>query len=155
MRKVFAKFDVDGNGKIDKTELKQVFESMGKFFPESDIAQMIDSADIDQSGALEYEEFIEVVLGEKTWGCLDNERSTTTSLIEPTFLSLISSWSSSSPFRPIHTRRRQGHQGDCPGRHWGRWNLPSMSAVKIRSVTLTAFPFQCRYLSVGEDYVYA
>lgn len=65
MRKVFAAFDRDGNGKIDKLELREVFADMGKFFPESDIQQMIDSADADQSGALEYEEFIEVVLGKK------------------------------------------------------------------------------------------
>ncbi len=37
MRRVFAMFDKDGNGEIDKAELKQVFEELGKFFSDSEI----------------------------------------------------------------------------------------------------------------------
>ncbi len=63
MHKVFTMFDKDGNGRIDKQELLEVFAEMGKVFSETDVQRMIDIADTDQSGALEYEEFIEIVMG--------------------------------------------------------------------------------------------
>ena len=44
-------------------------------------------------------------------------------------------------FRIKH--RNGGRQVDCPGRHWGRCNLPSTSPVTSRAVILTTFPFQC------------
>ena len=38
-------------------------------------------------------------------------------------------------------QRRRGRQGGCPGRHWGRWSLPSTSPVTTQAVNLTTFPF--------------
>ena len=54
-------FDKDGNGSIDRDELKTVFGELGKFFAEEEIQRMIDAADADQSGSLEYEEFIALI----------------------------------------------------------------------------------------------
>ena len=65
MRRVFMKFDKDGNGAIDAKELKQVFEELGKIFSEEEITNMIAMVDADQSGSLEYEEFIEIVMGKQ------------------------------------------------------------------------------------------
>ncbi len=65
MRRVFTMFDKDGNGSIDRDELKQVFEELGQFFPQEELQKMIDMADKDDSGSLEYEEFIKVVSGRR------------------------------------------------------------------------------------------
>ncbi|ELU00552.1 hypothetical protein CAPTEDRAFT_227092 [Capitella teleta] len=61
MRYVFRSFDVDGNGVIDKKELKAVFAEMGKHFSEDEINRMMELVDTDGSGTLDYEEFIEKV----------------------------------------------------------------------------------------------
>ena len=37
MRRVFALFDKDGNGEIDRAELQQVFLELGKFFTEDEV----------------------------------------------------------------------------------------------------------------------
>ena len=65
MRRVFGMFDKDGNGSIDRDELRQVFEELGKVFPENEMQRMMAIADKDDSGSLEYEEFINIVLGRK------------------------------------------------------------------------------------------
>ena len=44
------------------------------------------------------------------------------------------------PVKQPWTQKRKGRQGDCSGRHWGRWSLPSTSPVMNRAVTLTTFP---------------
>ncbi len=65
MRRVFNSFDKDGNGKIDKYELQAAFKEMGKHFPPKEIERMIKIADKDNSGTLEYEEFIAHCFGKK------------------------------------------------------------------------------------------
>ena len=47
----------------------------------------------------------------------------------------------------LATQKCKGHQGDCPGRHWGRWSLPSMSPV-TRAAMLMTFCF-CEYVIIG------
>ena len=63
MRRVFNMFDKDANGSIEKREMKAVFAEMGKVFTDDEINKMMDVADEDQSGTLEYEEFIEAMFG--------------------------------------------------------------------------------------------
>ena len=41
------------------------------------------------------------------------------------------------------TLKREGHQNDCPDRHWRRWRQASTSSVTIRAVILMTFPFLC------------
>ena len=63
MRRIFNAFDVDGNGSIDKAEMKTIFAEMGKVFSDSEIEKMMEIADNDESGTLEYEEFIAAMFG--------------------------------------------------------------------------------------------
>jgi len=63
MRSVFRSFDINGDGKIDGKELEQVFRSMDRMLSEADIKRIIDMADKDRNGTLDYEEFIEQVFG--------------------------------------------------------------------------------------------
>jgi len=58
MRSCFRSFDKDGSGSIDAKELKGVFAEMGKTFTDAEMERMIQLADKDNTGTLEYEEFI-------------------------------------------------------------------------------------------------
>jgi Ca2+-binding EF-hand superfamily protein len=63
MRSLFRSFDKDGSGSIDRAELDAVFKEMGKSFSDDELKRMIQLADKDASGTLEYEEFIAHVFG--------------------------------------------------------------------------------------------
>ena len=63
LRKVFKTFDKDGNGLIDKKELRSVLMSLGKYFTEKEIDNMVKNADKDGTDTLDYEEFISTVFG--------------------------------------------------------------------------------------------
>jgi len=63
MRSCFRQFDTDGSGSIDAKELKQVFAEMGKAFTDAEMERMIGLADKDNTGTLEYEEFIKHCFG--------------------------------------------------------------------------------------------
>ena len=64
-QRVFKEFDKNGDGKIDKSELKEVFRAMGRDLSDKEAKRMIQLADIDKSGALNYTEFITEVFGVK------------------------------------------------------------------------------------------
>ena len=63
MRSLFRDFDKDGSGVIDRSELDAVFAEIDKHFSEEELERMIQLADQDQSGSLNYEEFIAYVFG--------------------------------------------------------------------------------------------
>jgi len=63
MRSCFRQFDTDNSGSITADELKKVFEEMGKNFSMEEMERMIQLADEDNSGTLEYEEFIKKCFG--------------------------------------------------------------------------------------------
>jgi len=66
MRQCFREFDINGDGTIDRKELDNVFKSMGKSFTKEELDRMISLADKDQSGTMDYEEFVKKIFG---WGC--------------------------------------------------------------------------------------
>merc|ERR1711904_540387 len=61
----FQKFDLDGNGLISKDELFKVFKILDKSFIESDMDLMLNAADTNRDGKIDYEEFI-------SWVFLEN-----------------------------------------------------------------------------------
>ena len=63
MRRVFLEFDKDGNGTIDKSELKAVFKELGKSFSDQELTRMMAQFDDDGSGDMDYDEFIKNVFG--------------------------------------------------------------------------------------------
>jgi len=63
MRSLFHEFDKDGSGQIDRSELDSVFDELGKDFSEDELQRMIQLADEDSSGTINYEEFISYVFG--------------------------------------------------------------------------------------------
>jgi len=61
MRSLFRELDKDGNGVIDREELDAVFAEVGKHFTDAQLQEIMQLADRDQTGTLDYEEFIEFV----------------------------------------------------------------------------------------------
>ena len=62
LREVFNTFDKDGNGSIDREEIKAVCESLGIEADKSAIDDLIKQADADGNGKIEFEEFKKAVM---------------------------------------------------------------------------------------------
>merc|ERR1712126_577645 len=58
IRKAFRAFDQDGNGYISAAELKQVMKDLDEFSNNEDVQDIINSADRDGDGQVNYEEFL-------------------------------------------------------------------------------------------------
>ena len=57
LRARFQMFDRDGNGLIDRSELKLVMQELGEKLSEEDIDEMIEEADTNNDGFIDYDEF--------------------------------------------------------------------------------------------------
>jgi len=73
-------FDLDGDGSIQHTELHTLLEGLGIKVTEEELLDLVNEADADGSGVIEFEEFVFMMqrfLGEeegeleKTWALLD------------------------------------------------------------------------------------
>ena len=51
-------FDKDGNGQISRDELREVMTQLGEKMNEEDINEMIEDADKNGDGMINYEEFV-------------------------------------------------------------------------------------------------
>lgn len=65
MRKEFEKMDVDKDGKLNKSDIEQLVHSDTININKIDIQKMIDEADLDGDGNIDYGEFL-VLLRERT-----------------------------------------------------------------------------------------
>lgn len=61
LQTVFEAFDTTGSGAFGPEEFEKVAASVGEHFSSSEVDQMIDYADKDRDGAINYEEFVKVV----------------------------------------------------------------------------------------------
>jgi Ca2+-binding EF-hand superfamily protein len=61
MKEVFRIFDTDGSGDIDVDELEEAFSAMGHNFTKEECYQLIMEADDDNSGVVEFEEFVGLI----------------------------------------------------------------------------------------------
>lgn len=55
----FQFFDKDGNGFIEAKELKEILTNLGDCMTDEQISQMIEVADVDKDGQINYKEFAE------------------------------------------------------------------------------------------------
>lgn len=60
MKDMFRKIDVNGNGKINLEELKNGLHKMGHQIPDADVQILMEAADVDGDGTLDYGEFVAV-----------------------------------------------------------------------------------------------
>ena len=61
LQTVFEAFDTTGSGAFGPEEFEKVAASVGEHFSSSEVDQMIDYADKDRDGAINYEEFVKIV----------------------------------------------------------------------------------------------
>ncbi|XP_058524887.1 calmodulin-like protein 5 [Ochotona princeps] len=64
LRKVFQAFDQNGDGHITVEELKQAIAKLGGPLPQEQLNAMIQEADVDKDGKVNYEEFVRVLTRE-------------------------------------------------------------------------------------------
>ena len=58
---VFVLFDVDGNGKIDIEEFKDVMRAFGYDVPDEEVLHMLEFVDADGSGEIDFDEFVQLI----------------------------------------------------------------------------------------------
>lgn len=63
LREAFNLFDADGSGTIDIRELKAAMRALGFQIKKAEIRQMIAEIDKDDSGAIDFDEFRELMTG--------------------------------------------------------------------------------------------
>ncbi|ORX46319.1 calmodulin [Hesseltinella vesiculosa] len=61
LRQAFQVFDKDGNNYISKDELRQVMDSVGEKLTQAQLEEMIQEADTDGDGRINYEEFVKMM----------------------------------------------------------------------------------------------
>merc|ERR1712072_1405693 len=61
IREAFNLFDTDGSGSIDPRELKSAMQSLGFEAKNATIYQMIGDIDKDNSGSIDFEEFLDMM----------------------------------------------------------------------------------------------
>ena len=59
--KVFQEFDEDGSGAVDVKEMKTMVEGLGMALTDAELKDYIKRADADESGEIEFEEFVQVL----------------------------------------------------------------------------------------------
>ena len=61
LRDAFALFDSDDDGTISMRELDNVMKSLGRKLTNKQLKEIVDSADIDGSGAIEFSELLQIM----------------------------------------------------------------------------------------------
>ena len=62
LRRMFDKFDIDGNNEIDTFELQELMRENGIELSDADVASAMADLDKDDSGSLDFEEFYRVMM---------------------------------------------------------------------------------------------
>jgi len=62
MRRIFSKFDTDGNGTLNRKELQRATATLGDKFSEEDTAILMEVLDKDHSDTIDMEEFIQAFM---------------------------------------------------------------------------------------------
>ncbi|KAJ3091215.1 hypothetical protein HK102_001299 [Quaeritorhiza haematococci] len=61
-REAFQVFDKDANGFISAAELRHIMTNLGEKLTEAEVNELIDEADTDRDGLIQYDEFVKLML---------------------------------------------------------------------------------------------
>ena len=67
IKEIFDTFDVDGNGSVDKSEIKEICRLLKIDTDEQEIDELIIQLDKDGNGKIEFKEFKTAVLASESW----------------------------------------------------------------------------------------
>jgi len=65
MRRIFSRFDKDGNGTLDRKELQNATKLLGDRFSDEDIDVLMEILDKDHSDTVNLEEFIQAFMNKR------------------------------------------------------------------------------------------
>jgi len=65
LQNIFSELDVNGDGQINAADLKKVLTAVGVSVPDYVLEDIIEEVDLHKHGAIEFEEFLEVMSGVK------------------------------------------------------------------------------------------
>merc|ERR1712217_104566 len=65
LTEAFKVFDRDGNGNISKEELRHVMTNLGEKLPEEEIEKLINEADENKDGQINYDEFVKMMMAKE------------------------------------------------------------------------------------------
>ena len=64
IKEAFKVFDKDGNGFISAAELRHVMTNLGEKLSDEEVDEMIREADVDGDGQINYQEFVDMMMGD-------------------------------------------------------------------------------------------
>ncbi|KAJ2472233.1 hypothetical protein EV174_005854 [Coemansia sp. RSA 2320] len=68
LREAFRVFDKDGNGFISAQELRHALTNLGEKLSDEEVDEMIQEADVNGDGQIDYDEFVKMMRGDKQSG---------------------------------------------------------------------------------------
>jgi calmodulin len=63
IKEAFKVFDKDGNGFISAAELRHIMTNLGEKLTDEEVDEMIREADVDGDGQINYDEFVDMMVG--------------------------------------------------------------------------------------------
>lgn len=74
LREAFALFDKDGDGSITAQDLSAVFKSIGQSVSEAHVIALIEAADLDSNGVVDFSEFLSMAAQKVLDGADDQQQ---------------------------------------------------------------------------------
>ncbi|KAJ2743712.1 hypothetical protein GGI20_003534 [Coemansia sp. BCRC 34301] len=65
LKEAFCVFDKDGNGFISAAELRHALTNLGEKLTQEEVDEMIQEADVNGDGQIDYDEFVKMMRGDK------------------------------------------------------------------------------------------
>ena len=68
LKQIFDRYDDDGSGEIDASELGMIFAALGQPMSDDEVEKLVKEIDEDESGMIEFPEFLKMVSSKESSG---------------------------------------------------------------------------------------